>query len=120
MRLCNSGIERLAALLPEGYVLWEEFCADEALPRHFVAKILQDLVRKGLLISAKAGVAVSRWHIRPGRSRCMMLLKGLTARSGWMNVSSAWPNVTMNSPVRSTINGRQGGKGCMNFSRQRR
>jgi Rrf2 family protein len=43
----------LAALRPDGYVLLEEICADEALPRHFVAKILQDLVRKGLLISAR-------------------------------------------------------------------
>ena len=55
-------LTRLALLRPEGYVLLDELC-DEDLPRHFVAKILQDLVRKGLLVSAKGrggGFALSR------------------------------------------------------------
>ncbi len=54
---------RLAMLRPDGYVLLDELCADSDLPRHFVAKIFQDLVRKGLLTSAKGrggGFALSR------------------------------------------------------------
>ncbi len=44
---------RLAMLRPDGYVLLEEVCNGSDLPRHFVAKIFQDLVRRGLLTSAK-------------------------------------------------------------------
>ncbi len=46
-------ITRLAMLRPDGYVLLDELCEGTDLPRHFVAKIFQDLVRKGLLTSAK-------------------------------------------------------------------
>jgi Rrf2 family transcriptional regulator, iron-sulfur cluster assembly transcription factor len=44
---------RLAMLRPDGYVLLDELCEGTDLPRHFVAKIFQDLVRKGMLTSAK-------------------------------------------------------------------
>ena len=44
---------RLAMLRPDGYVLLDELCDGTDLPRHFVAKIFQDLVRKGMLTSAK-------------------------------------------------------------------
>jgi Rrf2 family protein len=56
-------LSRLAAIRPDGYVLLDELCAGGDLPRHFVAKILQDLVRQGLLISAKGrggGFALAR------------------------------------------------------------
>ena len=46
-------ISRLAMIRPDGYVLLDELCQGTDLPRHFVAKIFQDLVRKGLLTSAK-------------------------------------------------------------------
>jgi Rrf2 family iron-sulfur cluster assembly transcriptional regulator len=54
---------RLAMLRPDGYVLLDELCKDSDLPRHFVAKIFQDLVRRGLLTSAKGrggGFALAR------------------------------------------------------------
>jgi len=54
---------RLAMLRPDGYVLLDELCEGTDLPRHFVAKIFQDLVRKGLLTSAKGrggGFALAR------------------------------------------------------------
>jgi len=44
---------RLAMLRPDGYALLDELCEGTDLPRHFVAKIFQDLVRKGMLTSAK-------------------------------------------------------------------
>lgn len=44
---------RLTRIRPDGYVLLDELCADTTLPRHFVAKIFQGLVRKKLLKSAK-------------------------------------------------------------------
>ncbi|MCC5830242.1 MAG: Rrf2 family transcriptional regulator [Phycisphaeraceae bacterium] len=56
-------LSRLAVMRPDGYVLLDELCGGTDLPRHFVAKIFQDLVRKGLLISAKGrggGFALSR------------------------------------------------------------
>lgn len=46
-------ISRLAMIRPDGYVLLNDLCQDTDLPRHFVAKIFQDLVRKGILTSAK-------------------------------------------------------------------
>ncbi len=54
---------RLAMMRPDGYVLLDELCEGSDLPRHFVAKIFQDLVRKGLLVSAKGrggGFALAR------------------------------------------------------------
>lgn len=56
-------IARLAMLRPDGYLLLDELCEGTDLPRHFVAKIFQDLVRKGLLTSAKGrggGFALAR------------------------------------------------------------
>ena len=46
-------VTRLALMNPGGYVLLDDLTAGTDLPRHFVAKIFQDLVRKGLLTSAK-------------------------------------------------------------------
>jgi Rrf2 family transcriptional regulator, iron-sulfur cluster assembly transcription factor len=54
---------RLAVMRTDGYVLLDDLCADSDLPRHFVAKIFQDLVRRGLLVSAKGrggGFALAR------------------------------------------------------------
>lgn len=54
---------RLAQIRPDGYVLMHDLCADTSLPRHFVAKIFQGLVRQGLLKSAKGrggGFALAR------------------------------------------------------------
>jgi len=58
---------RLSLLRPDGYVLLEELCDGTDLPKHFVAKIFQELVRKGLLVSAKGrggGFALAR---KPGQ-----------------------------------------------------
>lgn len=46
-------MSRMAMIRPDGYLLLDDLCAETDLPRHFVAKIFQDLVRKGLLASAK-------------------------------------------------------------------
>ena len=57
------GMSRLAMLRPDGYVLLDELCEGSDLPRHFVAKVFQDLVRRGLLTSAKGrggGFALAR------------------------------------------------------------
>jgi Rrf2 family transcriptional regulator, iron-sulfur cluster assembly transcription factor len=54
---------RLAMLRPDGYVLRDELCEGSGLPKDFVAKIFQHLVREGLLISAKGrggGFALAR------------------------------------------------------------
>jgi Rrf2 family protein len=56
-------LTRLTMVRPNGYVLLDELCEGTDLPRHFVAKIFQDLVRKGLLQSAKGrggGFALAR------------------------------------------------------------
>ena len=56
-------MSRLAMVRPDGYVLLDELCEGSDLPRHFVAKIFQELVRKGLLTSAKGrggGFALAR------------------------------------------------------------
>ena len=56
-------LSRLAIVRPDGYVLLDDLCNGSDLPRHFVAKIFQDLVRHGLLTSAKGrggGFALTR------------------------------------------------------------
>ncbi len=56
-------LTRLTMVRPEGYVLLDELCEGTDLPRHFVAKIFQDLVRNNLLVSAKGrggGFALAR------------------------------------------------------------
>ncbi len=63
---CSYAIRALtymAMVRPDGYVLVDELCEAANLPRHFLAKILQDLARKHLLISAKGrggGFALGR------------------------------------------------------------
>ncbi len=46
-------LTRIALIRPDGYVLLDELCQDTDLPKHFVAKIFQQLVREKLLVSAK-------------------------------------------------------------------
>lgn len=63
---CSYAIRALtymAMMRPDGYLLVDELCEAAHLPRHFLAKILQDLVRKHLLLSAKGrggGFALAR------------------------------------------------------------
>ena len=54
---------RLAYMRSDGYVLLNELCEATDLPRMFIAKIFQELVRKQLLVSAKGrggGFALAR------------------------------------------------------------
>jgi Rrf2 family transcriptional regulator, iron-sulfur cluster assembly transcription factor len=56
-------LTRLAMVRPDGYALLDELCDGTDLPRQFVAKIFQDLVRHGILTSAKGrggGFALAR------------------------------------------------------------
>ena len=58
-----SAVTRLALLRPDGYLRLDEICAGTDLSRDFLTKILHDLVRHGLLISAKGpggGFALAR------------------------------------------------------------
>lgn len=57
---------RLAIIRPHGYVSLHEVCEGSDLPAYFVAKIFSELVRAGLLTSAKGrggGFALTR---KPG------------------------------------------------------
>lgn len=54
---------RLTIIHPDGYVRIQDICEGSALPSHFIAKIFRDLVRAGLLVSAKGrggGYALAR------------------------------------------------------------
>ena len=56
-------LTQLSLVRPNGYVLIDELCESADLPRHFVAKIFQNLVRQGLLVSARGrggGFVLSR------------------------------------------------------------
>ncbi|MFA9479616.1 Rrf2 family transcriptional regulator [Phycisphaerales bacterium AB-hyl4] len=53
----------LALKNPQGYTLLDELCEQTDLPRHFLAKVFQDLVRAGVLVSARGrggGFALAR------------------------------------------------------------
>lgn len=67
---CAYGIRalsQLALIRPDGYVLLDELCEGTDLPRHFLAKIFQDLVRHGLLTSAKGRGGGFALALRPER-----------------------------------------------------
>ncbi len=54
---------RLTALYPGQRVLMKRLCADSDLPRHFVAKVFQQLVHAGIVVSHKGrggGFALAR------------------------------------------------------------
>lgn len=54
---------RMTMINPVGNVLIDEICADTELPKQYVAKVLQNLVRSGLLKSTKGrggGFALTR------------------------------------------------------------
>ncbi len=56
-------LTRIALTRPDGYVLLDELCQGTDLPRHFVAKIFQQLVKENILVSAKGrggGFGLSR------------------------------------------------------------
>lgn len=56
-------MSRLSLMRPDGYLLLDELCEGTDLPKQFVAKIFQTLVREGLLVSAKGrggGFALSK------------------------------------------------------------
>lgn len=56
-------LSQLAMVSPEGYVLLDDLCQQGDLPRHFVAKVFQSLVRGGILESARGrggGFALAR------------------------------------------------------------
>lgn len=58
-----QALSRLVAMRPTGNVQLDELCARTDLPRHFMGKLFQDLVRSGLLTSAKGrggGFALAR------------------------------------------------------------
>ena len=60
---------RLTVIRPDGYVRVQEICEGSDLPAYFIAKIFRDLVRAGLLTSAKGrggGYALAR---RPNKIR---------------------------------------------------
>lgn len=53
----------MAVQKPEGYILLEDLCRETNLPRYFLAKIFQDLVRGGVLVSTRGrggGFALAR------------------------------------------------------------
>lgn len=63
---CGYAIRSLSWLAlkrPDGYMLVDEICEGANVPRHFLAKVFQDLVRRGLLVSARGrggGFALAR------------------------------------------------------------
>lgn len=65
-RTCGYAIRAmtwLALCAPEGYRLAETLGREVGVPRHFLVKILQQLVRRGLLVSARGrggGFALTR------------------------------------------------------------
>ena len=59
------------SLQPRGKVAYiDEVCKDQDVPKAYLAKIFQTLSKKGLLISTRGPVAVSRSRSHRARYRC--------------------------------------------------
>ena len=94
------------AQVPEGkYAMVKNIAEQEDIPAHFLAKILQQLARKGLLRSSKGptGGFALRWI--PARSACWISSRPSTA---WPPTSSApadSPSAPTTCPAPCTIAG---------------
>ena len=75
------------AQVPEGkYAMVKNIAEQEDIPAHFLAKILQQLARKGLLRSSKGPTGGFALRVEPARSGCWTSSRPWT---DWLRTSSA-------------------------------
>ena len=87
------------AQVPEGkYAMVKQIAAQENIPAHFLAKILQQLVRKGLLRSSKGPTGGFRLRVPASEIRLMQLVEALDGLTAYHRCVSGLSECTDEAP----------------------
>jgi Rrf2 family iron-sulfur cluster assembly transcriptional regulator len=87
------------AQVPEGrYAMVKQIAAEENIPAHFLAKILQQLVRKGLLRSSKGPTGGFCLRRPAGEIRLMQLVEALDGLTNYQKCVSGLSECTDGAP----------------------
>jgi len=87
------------AQVPEGkYVMVKQIAAQEGIPAHFLAKILQQLARKGLLRSSKGPTGGFTLRASPKEISLVQLVEALDGLSDYQKCVSGLAECTDDAP----------------------
>jgi len=87
------------AQLPDGrYVMVKQIAAEEEIPSHFLAKILQQLARKGLLRSSKGPTGGFSLSVPPDEIRLLDIVDALDGLSEYEKCASGLAECTDDMP----------------------
>lgn len=87
------------AQLPDGrYVMVKQIAAEEEIPTHFLAKILQQLARKGLLRSSKGPTGGFSLRVPPDEIRLLDIVEALDGLSEYEKCASGLAECTDDMP----------------------
>jgi DNA-binding IclR family transcriptional regulator len=87
------------------YAMVKNIAEQEDIPAHFLAKILQQLARKGLLRSSKGPTGGFALRVDPVRFGCSISSRHSTAWRRTSSAPAAFPNATTTCPAPCTIAG---------------
>jgi len=77
------------AQVPDGsYAMVKQIAAEEEIPAHFLAKILQQLARKGLLRSSKGPTGGFALRVDPGEIRLLDIVEALDGLAPYQQCAS--------------------------------
>ncbi|MGA2270567.1 MAG: Rrf2 family transcriptional regulator [Bryobacteraceae bacterium] len=77
------------AQVPEGkYAMVKNIAGQEGIPAHFLAKILQQLARKGLLRSSKGPTGGFAMRVDPGEVRLLDIVEALDGLAAYQQCAS--------------------------------
>jgi Rrf2 family protein len=77
------------AQVPDGrYAMVKQIAAEEEIPAHFLAKILQQLARKGMLRSSKGPTGGFSLRVPPGEVRLLDIVEALDGLSEYEKCAS--------------------------------
>ena len=87
------------AQVPEGkYTMVRQIAEQEGIPTHFLAKILQQLARKGLLRSSKGPTGGFSLCIPPSQTSLSQLVEALDGLTGYQKCVSGIAECTDDAP----------------------
>ena len=94
------------AQVPEGkYAMVKNIAEQEEIPAHFLAKILQQLARKGLLRSSKGPTGGFALRVEPNEIRLLDIVEALDGLAPYQQCASGFPSARTKCPARCTIAG---------------
>ena len=87
------------AQVPDGrFAMVKQIAAEEEIPAHFLAKILQQLARKGMLRSSKGPTGGFSLRVPPGEVRLLDIVEALDGLSEYEKCASGLAECTDDMP----------------------